>query len=339
MSTMLRYPQRLRATPFAKALVLLLAISGSTARADLEFKQPSADAGAIKTGTALSHRFHFVNHGPDVAEITDARASCGCLTPRIAKRTFQVGESGDLQLDVNTLSQNAGPHTWKVHLAYRSGNTTYEIPLQLTALVVAEVTVQPASLTVFAENALSQEVLVTDLRPKPLSIADVKCSSPKLRPRLAGAFRNSLGHQVRKIHIELAEDYPEGRHSEVLDIVTDDPGYKELKVPVTIVKRARQRVSTLPSQVTIKAPEGQSNPSYMVRVRDNENQPVVIERVTFEHPAVACSWAQGPGPMSTLKVTIDRAKVQGTSLETTIQVHISQPTLQTLTLPVSCTLQ
>src|SRR5262249_18026760 len=158
------------------------------ARADIVFDEPHANAGMVKTGNVLSHQFHFINQGPETVEVTEARASCGCLSPRLEKRVFQPGDEGILQLEVNTLSQSAGLHNWHVYVTFRCGSIVREMSLQLSAQMVTEVTVQPASLTVFADSGVSHELLVTDSRPRPLSIFGVRASSPKLKARVSGTY-------------------------------------------------------------------------------------------------------------------------------------------------------
>src|SRR5207248_5945875 len=125
-------------------------------------------------------------------------------------------------------------------------------------------------------------------RPRPLGIREVRATSPRLRSRVSGEYRDPFGHQVRKITVEIAPDYPEGRHDEVLDIYTDDAGYRDLKVPVTVVKRSRQRLAVLPNQVSLTAAPGQEVPSCLVRVRDSAPQDVAVTDATAAHPAVLC---------------------------------------------------
>src|SRR5437588_9280473 len=85
--------------------LLLLGMSASSVRADLHFTQPHVQRGTVRSGVPLAHRFEFVNRGPGTVTITDLRASCGCLAPRLEKRSYQPGESGALLLEVNRLSQ------------------------------------------------------------------------------------------------------------------------------------------------------------------------------------------------------------------------------------------
>lgn len=319
------------------AVVLVLGLTATAARADLRFAQPKADVGEVRCGAPLTQRFTFTNTGPEAVEIIDLRASCGCLKPRLDQRSYQRGEEGALILEVNTLSQPPGPNTWRVQVMYKSGDVVQEVALQLSARINVEITVQPAAMNIHTDNAVSHEVVIMDRRPKPLTITAVQASSPKLKAQVTEQFKDVLARWVRKVRVDVAEDYPEGRHEEVLSIYTDDPGYRELRVPVTVVKRPRQRLSATPSAVTLQAPPGQPVPSRIVLLRDVEDQKVMVEGVTVDDPALTCSFAQGPEAMATVKISADRTHIKSGSLTSAVHVKISQPIPQTLTIPVSCT--
>jgi hypothetical protein len=325
----------------ARAALGTLALSllaAPTAWADLQFPQPQADAGSVFCGAALTHSFAFVNQGPEPVVITDLRASCGCATPRLARRSYQPGERGELVLEVHTLSQAPGPHTWRVQVCSQSGDRAVEATLELTATVVTEIRVEPAAVTMLTDSALGQEIVVTDLRPRPFSLVGVHASSAALTAQLGESYRDADGHWARKIWIEVAGACPEGRHEEVLGIYTDDARYRELQVPVTIVKRPRERLSATPSQVSLTAPPGQPVPSRIVLIRDRDNQPVGVDRVLADDPAVTCQWAAGPEAMATVKIQVDRRRTASDSLHTLVHVYISKPVAQTLTVPVTCSL-
>src|SRR5262245_12700627 len=139
-----------RTSPMAAVAMVLLA---GPARADLRFAETRADAGEARTGIPLCHRFDFVNDGPEPVEITDIRAGCGCLVPRWEKRKYRAGERGTVVMEVNTLTPAPGPHTWQFQVRYRCGEAVREIPLKLSARLVAEISVRPAALTVIADGA------------------------------------------------------------------------------------------------------------------------------------------------------------------------------------------
>jgi hypothetical protein len=337
MTRYLPFESQEAASTLAAAFLLLL--SGTWARADLFFPEPVADAGEVRSGTSLVHRFTFINQGTAGVEITGARASCGCLKPRLEKRTCGPGGRGSLLLEVNTLSQSPGPHEWKAWITYKIGDASYESPLQLRARIVAEITVRPAAMTILAGSAVEHEIILTDLRSAPLSIQEVRPSSPHLKSEVVGEYRDESGYQVHKLRLLVTGEYPDGRHEEVVGIYTDDPLYRELRVPVTIVKQGRTRLAATPDQVTIQALRGQSVSSNIVLIRDNQNQQVEIENITPDDPAITCRWAKGPGAMATVKIQVDHQKQSTETLETTVHIETREPTRQTLTIPVTCTLR
>ena len=129
---------------------------------------------------------------------------------------------------------------------------TVSLPLTVaeTPVPPAATISEPPTLTVFADNAVGHEIILTDLRSQPLTVAEVRTSSPQVHGKVTDQFQDGQGHSVRKIHLEVASDYAEGRHDEVVDIVTNDPLYRNLQVPVTVVKRTRQRLSAAPATVS-----------------------------------------------------------------------------------------
>jgi hypothetical protein len=315
---------------------VVLAGSVATVRADLRFVQPQVNVGEVRSGVPLAHNFPFVNDGPGTVEITAVRTGCGCLTSRLEKRLYPPGEQGALRVEINTLGQSAGAHTWRAYVTVRNNNVESEQEVNLTGLVVTEVTVQPASLTICAGGTVRAEVVLTDLRPQPLSIKAVRTSSPRLAAEPAAPCRDALGHWTCKIPLRVAADCPDGRFDEVLTIYTSDLTYRDLKVPVTLVKRARPRVAALPAEVTLTAPAGQALPARVVLLRAGDDRPVEVESVTVDDPAIRCQWARGPENLATLKVQVNRAGLHGGRLDSAVHVRIRSPAEEILTIPVHC---
>jgi hypothetical protein len=301
----------------------------------LHFSQPQADAGEVRSGTPLTHRFAFVNQGPDAVEIVETRAGCGCLTPTVARRLYQPGDEGCVLLEVNTLSQAAGAHTWAVQVRWRHGTTDGDIGLQLAARVVSEVSVQPAAVMIRAETAVGYDVVLTDRRPRPLTVTAAHTSNPRLQANQVGKAVDDQGRHAYTIHLTVAADYPDGRHDEVLSIYTDDPAYRELRVMVTILKRSRQRLAATPREVTLTAPPGQPIPSRIVLIRDADNQAVFIGDIFCDDPAITCKWAPGPGTAATLRIHVDHRRLAGDGLRSAVHVRIGQPVQEILTIPIS----
>jgi hypothetical protein len=302
--------------------------------AELEFKEPVANAGTIYTGQPLRHRFAFTNSGPHVAEIREIQASCGCLAPRLSSRTLKPGEEATLDLEVHTLSQAEGTHAWTVHLRYQMDDQLYETVLQLNARVLTEVRVQPAAMVLSAGRTAGHQLTVTDLRSKPVKITSVQASSSRMTTKLCAPERDEAGHWLQKIDLGIGEDIPDGRYEEIVAIYTDDPKYAELRVPVTLVKRAADRLTAMPREVVLTGVAGQPLPSRIVLIRDAANQAVKIDHIMTDDPAITCRWAPGPNTMATLKIQVDRTRIHGDGLESAVHVHVSEPVPETIVIPV-----
>jgi hypothetical protein len=315
--------------------VVLVFLFTSVARAELRFDQPVQDAGEVRGGPTLTRRFEFTNAGPRTVVITETKPSCGCLKPRLSANHFGPGEKGWVELEINTLSQPAGPVAWQVRLTYDDGDKPTEAVVQVHGQLTKEVSADPAALTILTNQSIGGEIAVTDRRAAPFHVTSARGSRAALRVTVDAVQPDALaGRYV--VRLTVAEDFPEGRHDEVVSIFTDDPAYAELKIPVTVVRRARERVTATPDVVTIVAASGQPLPSQLVLIRSEDETAVAIESAVADDPAVTCRWATGPGNMVTLRVLIDRGKMKDPKLNATLRVVVSEPVRQTVSIPVRC---
>jgi hypothetical protein len=321
----------------ALAVLVTLLMKSATAQADLRFTEARADVGEVKSGAPLVHEYTFTNSGAETVEIEEVRVSCGCLKPELESRSYKPGESGKLRIEVNTLTQGIGPHAWRTTVRYRRGGETCEQELLLSATVAAEITVEPPELAISADRGITHELRLIDRRARPLTITSVQTTSPKLTAKVTAETRDAQGQLSRTIRLDVALDFPEGRHAEMLNIYTDDPLYCHLKVPVTITKRSRHRFTVVPDAVTLTALPGQPIPSKIVLIRAADGGSVEIERTTPSDPAIGCTWARGPGSNATLRVTVDRARLQGGGLRGNVKVNFATPAMDTVTIPVTVT--
>jgi hypothetical protein len=318
------------------ALAILSSLLPSRAQADLHFLEPRADAGVVRSGMPLVHRFAFVNEGNEAVEITQVHAECGCLVPRLERRTFAPKDEGFLPLEVHTLSQAPGQHTWEVHVDYRRGGIEREATLELSAQIVAEILVEPAILMIQADGRVTHEIHLTDLRPKALVVTNVHVTSDHIIARLGDLKLDGGGHRTCTIRLELAADFPEGRHEETVSIYTDDPAYRELDVRVVVNKHCRQRLAASPREVMLQAAPGQPLPSRIVLIRDSAGKAVVIDQIVADDPSVTCKWAAGPGKMATVKIQVDRQKLMSEKLQTQVRIQVAEPVKDSVFVPITC---
>jgi hypothetical protein len=316
-----------------RAVVSVAMVLGATCplRADLHFPQVEVRLGEVHSGQPLHQRFTFVNQGTTTVTIDRLSATCGCMTPRLDKRVYQPCESGSFVLEVNTLTQPAGPNRWRVGVHYNERDQSKTQELHLSATLVAEIRVEPARLAFSTAGRMTDDIVITDQRPLPFRVTSAQTSSPYLTTTIAGE-----GSTFR-VHLEVKDSLPAGRHEEILSILTDDPGDRELRVPITIMKRDRMAVRPTPAAVNLTIPRDQPAPSRIVLLRGEDEEPVEIDKIEVDSPALHCRWAAGPGRMATLKVSVDQARVTDV-LRGTVKVHVRKPAT-TVAIPVSCTIR
>jgi hypothetical protein len=298
--------------------LLTILLAAAPAPGPLRVAVPSVDAGEVRVGPPLVRRFTFTNAGPEPLTITDLKASCGCLTPALNQRVYRPGEGGELALEVNTLSQPAGPNRWTVQLGYRCGDQAGEVTLELTARLKQEIEVRPAALVFQGGGALTARVTVHDPRRRPLRIESVAASVPFLYAR----------DEAGSVRVEVGDDCPEGRHAATVTIATDDPDYREIKVPVTIVRPPKRRVTAAPARLTL-APGG----SALVQLRTTDGMPVQAEAVESSSPALTYRWAAGPGNLATVRIGLDRSAAGLRDGE--VRVRLRAPAGETVVIPVA----
>jgi hypothetical protein len=309
-----------------------LLLAPPSASAQLHFAEPAVNAGTVLAGKPLSGQFEFHNAGAQPIQFIDAKPSCACLKPQLPQQPVPPGGKGTIEMAVNTLGQPAGPSAWAARIQYRQGDRTAECTLVLKADLIAEVSCEPAALQLLASQTLQAQVIIKDTRPQPFAIRSVQTTSPHLKAVAKSPDATNSGTRWA-IRIEVTDDYPDGRREEIVSIHTDDQVYRELKVPVTIVKTSRQRVSATPAEVKLEAVPGQAA-AKVVLLRDADGQSVVIDSVTADNPVVSCSWASGPGSMATLKVRCASVSASADVLRTTLRIQVKEPVAQTLTVPV-----
>jgi hypothetical protein len=296
------------------ALVLLLAAN------PLQPTEPVIDAGHVRIGPPLARRFAFTNTASETLTITDVRSSCGCMAPALAKRIYAPGERGELTVEVNTLSQPAGPHHWAFTLQYRCGDATGEQSFELTADLMQEIQIVPAAIAFRGDGPLSARISIHDPRPKPFAIRSVDASMPGLT-----AIVNGYGVEVR-----VRDDCPHGRYAATVTIATDDPDYSEIKLPVTIDRKPKRAVIASPNRVTV-VPGGTA----LVQILCPGGDPIEIESIEPSISGLPSRWAAGPGNRATVRIGVDRAKWDGGSRDGEVRVRLKVPAGESLVIPVA----
>jgi hypothetical protein len=308
---------------------------------NLYIDTPSANRGEIRAGTPLIQKFVLKNQTNRTITIHQLLGGCGCLKPKLSAQAILPNESVSVTMEISTLSQPSGPNRWRMTLKYRLDPTKedpnpkeMESHLEVRATLIKEVQVEPASLVFVTSDALTKEIVLKDTRAKSLIVKSVQTGLPHLKGELLAPSKDKQGRSVQSIRLSLSGDCPSGHYSEMITLTSDDPDYPEIRIPIQIVKKSPQQVSASPEELLLRLSSTQSTASGIIRLRDNQERQIEIDRVEVDNPSLQFKTASGPGTMATLRIIVDLSKDRRTG-EGFVKVHLKSPEKQTVVIPIS----
>jgi hypothetical protein len=326
--------------PVMNTLLLSLVLSQSPTPL-LAAEPATVDRGNVKSGTVLSHTVELKNHSRGLLSITDVSGSCGCLHPRLSSKSILPGESSKLAFEVNTLSQAGGPAIWKATVRYQvesaeEGNlpASGQIEVSIKANVIREINVEPVAIALTGDGELVHTITVTDRRQQPLTITTTRTDLKHVTIQPYQPVVDAKGQRIQRIRVTVAETCPAGHFSDTLRLFSNDLDYPELAIPIQISRRAKGEVICNPDQMTFRLADGQTSASGLIRLRDPDDNALVVEKIEADSPVIQSKWVAGPGSMVTVRITADLSK-ERKSGSGTLTIHVRDPKPQVIAVPVS----
>jgi hypothetical protein len=326
-------------------ILAALSLAATPAAGPLEAAAPSADRGEVRTGPQLVQVFALTHRGDaGTLTVTSVEAGCGCLKQTLSREVLRPGETAQLTLTVNTLTQPPGPNVWRAVVRYRvidpgdgpappPVRPDSELELKVSARLIQEVSVTPPMLAVSTTAATTQTVTVIDRRTSPLTVRAATTGSPHLTATVRPAAGTSPRTQA--VDVTVTDDYPPGQSDETLVLLTTDPTCPELRVPIRVTKRKPGAVSVTPDAVEVRFARGQAEASALVQFRRPGGGVLRVERVESDHPAVRAKWPTTAGPVATVRVVVDREKAGGRGGRAEVRVLLADTTGEAVVLPVA----
>lgn len=294
---------------------MLLAVSNPAPA--LVVDNPLRNTGVFKGGSALKQLFLLRNSSTaGTIEILGVDGTCGCVRQSLSSREIAPGQTADLAIEINTLTQPDGANTWRFSVRYRHLDRESVLSLVLSATLVREVLVTPPMMAVTTSQETTQEFTVTDRRAIPLAITGVATSVPFLRAEVAPS--NSPGKST--IRVIIAENTPLGVHDATVSLTTSDPVYAELKLPIRITRQSRDAIRAYPEQVDLRLPSETESAIRVVQFRRPDSQPIVINKADCSTPGVILKWSKSESSVATLRIEISPA-VAGLAGKASVQVQ------------------
>ena len=214
----------------------------TTARASLAFEQYLVNLGAPPPRSEYAGRFSFRNIGTQPLKIIKLEPSCGCLSPRLEKKEFAPGESGEFYLRVRAANERPGLHEYTCKLIYDDGQPREsEVRFKIT-LPTERIEIRPRALTIYQFNSepTKREIAISDFRAAPedqpltrLEIEDVSCTLSWVEVTVGEAQFDDAGQRRQTVVVTVTE-VPPGGHNGSVVVRTNIPEYAELRVPLRI---------------------------------------------------------------------------------------------------------
>ena len=146
------------------------------------------DLGTVKAGPVLPATFRIKHSGTvGTIVIIGVETGCGCLKTTATKMTLPAGETSDLSVEINSLTQAEGPNSWRFVINFK-----HEIPgtvqaivgtksLVVTAKLEREIVVTPPMIAFSTSGEASQTIALTDRRPGgDIKVSHATTTSPHL---------------------------------------------------------------------------------------------------------------------------------------------------------------
>lgn len=258
------FPRTAARAAAALPFVLALLFSGFGARARhaakgperpaLVFDQYLVNLGKVPPAKFAAARFAFINTSQREVTIRQLNPSCGCLKPRLEKRTYSPGERGEFRLRVETPNEKPGPKEYFLNIVYEDPKPR-EVQLVFKVALPKQVRIRPSALVFYqlGSEPTSRDVVVGDYRSEPLTVTGVDCDSPLVSTKLGDTVVDEHEIQHTLLTVTVSGRVPPKAQSVNVIIHTDDPEYPTLTLPLHIqgspadTRELPRQASSLPS--------------------------------------------------------------------------------------------
>ena len=309
------------------------------AQADLFCPEPSFNSRPLHAGKPFKHSFTLKNNGKESIQILEALPSCGCLRPALPKAILVPEEVIFLPIEIHTLTKPQGEHRFSISIRYQEAGEIKNLALEVKALIQVEVEVTPAASAIFTDRATTHTFSVKDTRAKPMQIIAVESSNAQVAFKIHPPMFNENKESIQTIVVLISDLLTPGKHDLWIQLISDDPSYAEMKIPLTIVKRDGKLASAAPSRLYLEGSVGVPFGAKMVRINKAGSDPVRVDKVECSHPAFKCTWAQGPGDDATIRLLLDETKLAPGETIAELRVQLKGNQTQSVLIPVNIQLK
>ena len=230
--------------------------TGVAERPALVFDQYFVNLSDLHNAARVEAWYHFKNCGKAPAKITKLEPSCGCLDPKVQKRTYMPGEECEFPLGVLMTREKPGPHEYSLKIDYEDP-VPRSVTIAFKVVVRREVTVRPSALQFWQDGMAEtkQSIVITDMRPTPFRVTGASCKSPYVKVQLGPTTDDPDAGRETALMVTVAAEVPKEGVRSVVIVTTDDPRYPKIPIAVHIDNwhyRGIQQTSAIKADATPK---------------------------------------------------------------------------------------
>lgn len=231
--------------------------SAAVGQSGFHVKVDTVDLGEVAHTNEITASFPFVNNAHIPVTVLDINSTCSCTVAELAKRSYDPGESGTI--DVVVQLRDIGPVSQNVAVTTDASPDPIILEVRAFYKPSARVVAMPPSVTLrhpdpsgdSGEGAVEVQLDILALEATPLSIRDMKSKAGRVsavtvgtpeepRRTASGYYRNILKIQVSPMAFGEGDD---ARHVQDVLIVSFTPEVApDIHLPVSII-RPRVRAS------------------------------------------------------------------------------------------------
>jgi hypothetical protein len=166
-------------------IIALTALSGQDKAPSIVVDNSVKDFGKVLQGEMLKHVFSFANKGSATLEILSVESSCGCQAVSLSAKQTQAGQSGRIEVSVDTAGL-AGAVDKSVNILTNDPRRP-AVSLSIRADVQPEISLSSPS--IYFENVpkgqeVTKEVIITVAAERSIKILSAESTDESVRVKL-----------------------------------------------------------------------------------------------------------------------------------------------------------
>ncbi len=252
--------------------LVVLALSTSVAEAQQWAEKMFGDAkmrthnfGHVARASKTQHRFVFKNLYKEDLHVLSLRASCGCATPTVSRRTIKSLESGEVLINFNTrafLGQKNATITVVFDKPYYA-----EVRLEISGYIRSDLVFDPPVVdfgNVDVGATAQRKIKVQFAGRSDWVIRDITSANSHFEVEKSQPVRKG-NRTTYELTVRLKDDAPAGYVKDHLTLVTNDRS--STRVPLYVEGRVVPSLSVSPAQIAFGSVKQGSKVVKMMIVR------------------------------------------------------------------------